>query len=273
VVKRRRRAAAKPKPGVLLGGGPALTYDANDYERARRHLMADPLLAPIIAQTGTGRFPVFPDGDLFPSLVETIISQQLNIRVADVIYGRVCQLSPGGDHPTAAFLRDIDPALLRSAGLSQAKARSIQDLATKVCDGTLNLRGMAAMVDEEVERQLCQVNGIGPWSSHMFLIFRLNRPDIWPIGDLAIVRALQKLHGWKKVPARARLEQAGEAWRPYRSVASWYLWRSLAAVPPVANTVPTLTGAQGALAVPEAAAVAVGAPLGEEVDASAAQPE
>lgn len=246
--RKRRRARKRTPPSFLLGTGPAVAFTDHDYDRARKALMRlDPRLAPIIKQAGKLRFGYLQDGDLFPALVETIISQQLSIRVADVIYERLCKLTPpptstlastNGDgdaaaaskrrHTTsAAALRDMDLALMRTAGLSEAKARSIQDLAIKVCDGTLDLHGMSHLPDDEVVRQLCLVKGIGPWSAHIFLIFRLNRPDIWPIGDLGIVRALQRLNGWKKPPSLARLEKAGDIYRPYRSVAAWYLWSSL----------------------------------------------
>jgi DNA-3-methyladenine glycosylase II len=116
---------------------------------------------------------------------------------------------------------------LRAAGLSGAKAKYVQELAGKVTDGTIVLDDLGALPDEEVTRVLSQVKGIGPWSTHMFLIFRLHRPDVWPIGDLAIVRALQRYHGFRKVPAIKRLEKMGDNWRPYRSLAAWYLWASL----------------------------------------------
>jgi 3-methyladenine DNA glycosylase/8-oxoguanine DNA glycosylase len=223
-----RRKPAKRAPSFLLGDGPALTFGEADYDRARRALLRlDPRLAPIVKKAGKLHFRHLQEGELFSSLVETIISQQLSVRVADVIFGRLRDLCPGDDGATAPFLRDLDLTLMRSAGLSQAKAVSIQDLAAKVCDGTLDLHNMHALPDEEVMRQLCLVKGIGPWSAHIFLIFRLNRPDVWPIGDLGIVRALQRLNGWRTAPSLARLEKAGDAYRPYRSVAAWYLWASL----------------------------------------------
>ncbi len=111
--------------------------------------------------------------------------------------------------------------------LSGAKAKYVQELAGKVTDGTIILDDLGALPDEEVMRILSQVKGIGPWSTHMFLIFRLHRPDIWPIGDLAIVKALQRFHGFRKVPKVKKLEKMGDAWRPYRSLAAWYLWASL----------------------------------------------
>lgn len=230
--KRARRKVVRRPPAFLLGDGPALTFSDADYDRARRALLRlDPRLAPIVKQAGKLHFRHLQEGELFSSLVETIISQQLSVRVADVIFGRLRALCPGGDGATAPFLRDLDIPLMRTAGLSEAKARSVQDLAAKVCDGALDLHNMHALPDEEVMRQLCLVKGIGPWSAHIFLIFRLNRPDVWPIGDLGIVRALQRLNGWRTVPSLARLEKAGDVYRPYRSIAAWYLWASLSQKP------------------------------------------
>jgi DNA-3-methyladenine glycosylase II len=208
------------------------------YQRGRRYLLAkDPKLAEIIRRSGPCRMRAYQEGAPFSALVETIVSQQLSTRAADTIFGRVCALcadaggngdaSSNGGGLSPERVLTLDPTRLRAAGLSGAKAKYVQELAAKVTDGTIALDDLGALPDEEVTRVLSQVKGIGPWSTHMFLIFRLHRPDIWPIGDLAIVKALQKFHGFRKVPKVKKLEKLGDAWRPYRSLAAWYLWASL----------------------------------------------
>jgi len=207
------------------------------YQRGRRYLLAkDPKLAEIIRRAGPCQMRAYQDGAPFSALVETIISQQLSIRAADTIFGRVCALchdaaADGNGGGIAGLSPErvlaLDHAQLRAAGLSGAKAKYVQELAAKVTDGTIVLDDLGALPDEDVTRVLSQVKGIGRWSTHMFLIFRLHRPDIWPIGDLAIVKALQRYHGFRKVPKVKKLEKMGDAWRPYRSLAAWYLWASL----------------------------------------------
>jgi DNA-3-methyladenine glycosylase II len=203
------------------------------YQRGRRYLtQRDPQLAAIIKRAGPCRMRAYQDGDPLSALVETIVSQQLSSRVADVIFGRVCALcrqpeDKNGHHISPDRLLALDPMQLRGAGLSHAKVRYVRELAQHVADGTLVLDDLAKLPDEEVTRVLSQVKGIGPWSTHMFLIFRLHRPDVWPIGDLAIVKALARFHRLRKTPNLKRLDKMGEVWRPYRSLAAWYLWASL----------------------------------------------
>jgi DNA-3-methyladenine glycosylase II len=234
---------ARPKTAAVTprAARPHVTPDY--YLRGRRYLQQkDPKLAEIIKRAGPCRIRAYQGGAAFSALVETIVSQQLSTRVADVIFGRVCALChdgavDGADAVTGGNgngnglsperVLALDPTLLRGAGLSGAKVKYVQELAGKVSDGTIVLDDLGALPDEEVTRVLSQVKGIGPWSTHMFLIFRLHRPDIWPIGDLAIVKALQRFHGLRKVPPLKKLEKMGENWRPYRSLAAWYLWASL----------------------------------------------
>jgi DNA-3-methyladenine glycosylase II len=198
-----------------------------DYERARRLLMRrDPVLGPIIKQVGPCRLQAYQHGDLFSALVETIVSQQLSGRVAKVIYGRICALCAPDDRPSPPRVQAVSIDLLRSAGLSQPKARYVHDLAAKVAGGELLLDELEHLPDEDVIQRLSQVTGIGRWSSQMILIFRFNRPDVWPIGDLGIIKGVVRLHRLRKPPTLARLEKLGEPWRPYRSVAAWYLWAS-----------------------------------------------
>jgi DNA-3-methyladenine glycosylase II len=196
-----------------------------DYEKARRALMRqDPRLGDLIKRVGKCTLKVRTDGDLFSALCETITSQQLSTRVADVIYGRLCAACAPEPHPTPATILKLDTAALRAAGLSGPKAAYVHALAERVSHGDLSLEALDRLPDDEVIEVLSSIKGIGRWSAQMILIFRLHRPDVWPIGDLGIVRGLERLHGLKKTPKPARLEKLGDVWRPYRSVAAWYLW-------------------------------------------------
>lgn len=230
-----KAAVAKTATPTPRAQRPHVTPDY--YQRGRRYLLAkDPKLAEIIRRAGPCQMRAYQEGAPFSALVETIVSQQLSTRAADTIFGRVCALchdaDADGNGVVLAGLSPervlaLDTTQLRAAGLSGAKAKYVQELAGKVTDGTIVLDDLGALPDEDVTRILSQVKGIGPWSTHMFLIFRLHRPDVWPIGDLAIVKALQKFHGFRKVPKINKLEKMGDAWRPYRSLAAWYLWASL----------------------------------------------
>jgi DNA-3-methyladenine glycosylase II len=214
----------KPKSQPAPAATPIRMSPA-DYERARLALVQqDPRLGELIGRVGACRLKVRTDGDLFSALCETITSQQLSTRVADVIYGRVCALCAPEPHPTPAAILRLDTAALRGAGLSGPKAAYVHALAERVSQGDLSLETLEVLPDDEVIAVLSSIKGIGRWSAQMILIFRLHRPDVWPIGDLGIVRGLERLHGLKKTPTLARLEKLGDVWRPYRSVAAWYLW-------------------------------------------------
>lgn len=214
-----------PKPLPSSASGPPLRMAEHDYERGRRALMRrDPVLGAIIKRVGPCRMRAYGEGDLFCALVQTIVSQQLSVRVADVIYGRVCALCGDGPTPQAMLALSLDQ--LRAAGLSMPKARYVHDLAVRCAAGTLTVDALEHLPDEDVIAALSEVKGIGRWSAQMILLFRLNRPDVWPIGDLGIVRALERLHNLRKPPSLKRLEKMGEPWRPYRSIAAWYLWHS-----------------------------------------------
>jgi DNA-3-methyladenine glycosylase II len=163
--------------------------------------------------------------DPFAALLKAIVSQQLSTKAARTIYARLMALFDGV--PTPSGLARLDDDRLRAAGLSSQKLRYMRDLGTRVADGSLPLHTLDAMSDDDVIVALTQVKGIGRWTAEMFLMFRLHRPDVLPVGDLGIVKAVQKAYGLRKTPTPDRLHEIGEAWRPYRSVACWYLWRSL----------------------------------------------
>ncbi len=164
------------------------------------------------------RAPVFRLRRAFPSLVESIVSQQISVKAADSIMARLRATVP--IEPEA--LGQADPRRLRRAGLSRAKARYVRELSRFAVGG--GLRGLGKLSDEAIIERLTTVKGIGVWTSEMFLMFSLGRPDVWPIGDGGIQRALIKLY---RVKTPTQMMAIGEQFRPLRSHAAWYLWRSL----------------------------------------------
>jgi DNA-3-methyladenine glycosylase II len=199
--------------------------DADD-QRIRRLLMRrDPRLAPVIRHVGRCRLPDSRTHHPFVSLVRALTSQQLSTKAAATIFGRVVDLVGGPEGLTSAGLLAVDPAKLRTAGLSGQKVSYVRDLAARVDDGRLDLHGLRERTDDEVLEAITAVKGFGRWSAEMFLMFQLNRADVLPVGDLGIVKGMQLLLGMKARPAAVTMLRAAEVWRPYRSVAAWYLWR------------------------------------------------
>jgi DNA-3-methyladenine glycosylase II len=206
-----------------------------EYNRATRLLIrSDPVLAAIIRRHGPCGLAAAQRADHFTALVRAITFQQLSGKAASTIYARMTALMPGGN-PTAEAFAALSDDQLRAAGISRQKGGYLRDLSEKVIRGTLDLDALDHLPDEQVIAELVKVKGIGRWSAEMFLIFRLHRPDVLPVGDLGIVNAIRKAYGLRKCPTSARILRIGEAWRPYRSVASWYLWRSLDNAPVVAR--------------------------------------
>ena len=201
---------------------------STDYERARRHLMRrDPLLATVIKQVGPCKLQDIPDSPPFMALAEAIASQQLSVKAADTIFGRFCDLFGPDRQPDAIRLMRMEDAALRAAGFSRAKVLFLRDLASHVLDSRLDLDRMHEHDDLQVLEQLTAVKGIGQWTAEIFLMFRLKRPDVFPVDDLGLVKAAQRVYGLRQRPTRKRLLRMAEAWRPYRSIAAWYLWRSV----------------------------------------------
>jgi DNA-3-methyladenine glycosylase II len=202
-----------------------------DYTRARRLLLRrDPILAALIREYGPCGLAAAQRADHFSALVRAIIFQQLSTKAASTIHGRLIALLPNGEL-TPATLAAVADEQLRAAGISRQKASYLRDLCEKVSAGVVPLDDVDRMDDEEVIAALTKIKGIGRWSAEMFLMFRLHRPDVLPVGDLGIVNAVKKVYGLRKKPTPDRLRRMGEAWKPYRSVASWYLWRSLGNAP------------------------------------------
>jgi DNA-3-methyladenine glycosylase II len=199
-----------------------------DYQRARRLLMRrDPILAGAIKQIGPCRMAERQRKDHLTALIGAIVSQQLSTKAAATIFGRFAALFPDNQITNAAAIDAFDDATLRGVGLSGQKVGYLRDLSARIADGRLNLDALDALPDEEVIERLTAVKGFGRWTAEMFLMFRLHRPDVLPAGDLGIVNAIQRLYRLRKRPDPKRILKMGEAWRPYRSVASWYLWQTL----------------------------------------------
>jgi DNA-3-methyladenine glycosylase II len=201
---------------------------ADDMARARRVLMRrDPVLAPIMKKYGACGIKTGRESDIFCGLVEAIVSQQLSTRAAATIYGRLRAMLPDGGTPTPDALLALSDDELRGVGLSRQKLTYIRDLSGKMLDGSINIAGLRDMSDDQIVAELTKIKGIGRWTVEMLLIFRLTRPDVFPAGDLGIVKAVQKTYNLRKTPDVKRLHAIADRWRPYRSVASWYLWASL----------------------------------------------
>jgi DNA-3-methyladenine glycosylase II len=200
---------------------------AQRIRRAEDHLRAnDPVMASIIKQVGRCGLGRSKREDPFIAIIEAIVWQQLSTRAAATIYARFLKLFPGG-RPTPAAILAASDENMRAAGLSRGKIAYLRDLATKVLDGTVHLESLETMADADVVATMTKVKGIGQWSAEMFLMFRLQRADVLPVGDLGIVNAIQRHYRLRKRPTPERMLKIAEQWRPYRSVASWYLWASL----------------------------------------------
>ena len=198
---------------------------------------ADPVMARLIDDFG-GPLPIERNSrgrpaDVYGALVRSITGQQLSVKAAASIYGRLLERF-GGHTPTPEQILADDPEALRVAcGFSRAKVAYLRSLAEHVLSGELELDRLSELPDEEVTRELTAVKGIGEWTAHMFLMFTLHRPDVLPVGDLGIRNAVRAAYGLDAVPKPAELETLAEPWRPYRTRACRYLWRSLRNEPDV----------------------------------------
>ena len=204
-----------------------LSFDLRDAEAHIRE--ADPKLASVIDLHGPCR--IDPDGSMmspFAALVRSVAYQQLNGKAAATIHGRVLALYHPRRHPRPEDVLATEDDRLRGAGLSRAKILAVKDLAAKTLDGTVpTIARLKRLDDEEIVERLSSVRGVGRWTVEMLLIFRLGRPDVLPATDYGVRMGFHRTFRTRKLPSPAQVLKRGERWRPYRSIASWYLWRSL----------------------------------------------
>ncbi len=213
----------------------AARYDA---QRAARSLARrDAVLRNLIKRVGPCRLEERRRADAFQSLLSAIVSQQLSTKSARAIHTRLIGLFPRVPHPSPRqILRKSDTAL-RDVGLSQAKVVAVKDLAARVLDGTVPaVEELHAMDDEAIIERVMRVRGVGRWTVEMLLIFQLGRGDVFPVSDLGVRKGYMLAYGASEMPTPQHLNEVGEAWRPYRSVASWYLWRATDSVPELLET-------------------------------------
>jgi len=192
--------------------------------KAINHLKkSDPVLRDIIERVGPCRMEFGPPE--FASLAESILYQQLNGKAAATIWARFVALA--GEPLTPEGILKLTDEQMRAVGLSKQKSAYLKDLATKTAAGLLDFSRLPELPDEEVIKHLTQVKGVGVWTAHMFLMFTLQRPDVLPTGDYGVQAAIKRHYRKRKLPKPEVMEKIARAWSPYRSVACWYLWRSL----------------------------------------------
>ena len=199
---------------------------AIDYPKAQRLLARrDPVLRDLMRAHGPCGLAARQHADPFKALVRAIVGQQLSAKAAATIFSRFEALFE--TFPVPAQVLAMSDDRLRAVGLSAQKLGYLRDLCGRIEAGELPLAALERMEDEMVVETLTKVKGVGRWTAEMFLIFRLQRPDVLPLGDLGIAKAVQRAYKLRKAPSPDRLTRIGDAWRPYRSVACWYLWASL----------------------------------------------
>ena len=216
------KAKARHSGGKRGGGG--VISEADEYLRSVDHVIKG-----LIDERG----PIDPETDrrgsrphAYQALARAIVGQQLSTKAAASIWGRVTELF-GDETPSPEQLIEVDGQALRDAGLSWSKVGFLKDLAERVADGRLDLDHLSELSDEDVVATLTEIKGVGRWTAEMFLIFHLGRPDVISTGDLGIRRAAQIAYGLDELPGPTELERIAEPWRPHRTLACLYLWRSL----------------------------------------------
>ncbi len=193
-------------------------------ERGIKHVSAvDPRIRSLVSRHGPIDFR--PRGRPFDSILQSILSQQLNGNAANVIISRTYRLFLPG-RPTPEKMRAIPTARLRRAGVSPQKASYLKDLSRRVTDGRLDLSRLSEKDDEEIIRAMDEVKGVGRWTAQMFLIFSLGRPDVLPVDDFGVKTAVKNVYGLEQLPKPDRIEKIAQPWHPFSTVACLYLWRS-----------------------------------------------
>lgn len=203
----------------------AIPYDAEEASYALAE--ADARLAEVIAAIGSPTLTLRPDETL-PALLRSIVYQQLSGKAAATIHGRVLEAFGDGHQPDPSALAAASDESLRGCGLSRAKTAAVRDLVARHLEGTLPTRKALLQLDDEaVVRELTAVRGVGPWTAQMVLMFNLGRPDVWPAADLGVQEGYRLISGSAVRPTSRELATEGERYRPWRSVAAWYLWRAV----------------------------------------------
>ncbi len=191
-------------------------------------MRADPVLGAIIKRKGACGLAERRAERRFRTLLRALVSQQLSLKAAATIFSRFLALFPGGDgSPSPEAILAVPLETLRSVGLSRQKASYLHDLSARVVAGTLRLDDLDELSDEQVMEALTAVKGVGRWTAEMILIFQLGRPDVLPLDDVGVLRSIQNVYGLRRRPSEKQVLRIGERWRPYRSIASWYLWAAL----------------------------------------------
>jgi DNA-3-methyladenine glycosylase II len=202
-----------------------------DWSSARRHLEKDPIMRRIM--DAVGPCTLKPRRDHFVLLCKSIYSQQISTTVAAVLFGRFREKFPR-KRPTPArvlkLLTEGSEADLKGCGLSRQKKKYLIDLSQHFLSGKIPNHRLSSLTDDEVIEALTDVHGIGRWTAEMFLMMVLNRPDVLPVDDLGLQRAIKQAYSLKQWPKKAKMLKLGQVWRPYRTIASWYLWRASDAV-------------------------------------------
>ncbi|MGI8766461.1 MAG: DNA-3-methyladenine glycosylase family protein [Gemmatimonadaceae bacterium] len=197
------------------------------HRRAITHLRTvDPEMASVIDAVGRCTFAPREEGTHFIAVTRAIVYQQLSGKAASTIYGRFTQLFENGE-PVAHTLLALEDDELRGVGLSRQKTGYLRDLATRVHTGEVAIDRLHELSDDEIIAALTSIKGVGRWTAQMFLMFRLGRPDVLPDLDLGIQKGIQRAYRMRKLPTPTRVLETGKKWAPYRTIASWYLWRSL----------------------------------------------
>lgn len=197
------------------------------HAEALAHLeRADPILARLIAEAGACTLTIHSDGTHFHYLLRAIVHQQLAGAAARTIHGRVLGIY-GGRPPEPAELLATPARSLRKAGLSTQKVKYVRDLAKHAADGDVPLPAIHTLTDDEIIEALTRVKGIGRWTAHMFLMFRLGRPDVLPELDYGVQKGMQIAYRLRKLPTPRRMRELASAWAPHRTIGSWYMWRVL----------------------------------------------
>jgi DNA-3-methyladenine glycosylase II len=210
---------------IFCEESPSMSFDPAEVQKAVRRLSkADRVLGNVIRDVGPFALKTEPGG--YDVLVRSILSQQISTAAARAIRSRLQELLPS-KKIAAKAIDGLSDEQLQSAGISQQKRSYLRDLTRRTLDGTINFRTIVSRSDEDVIETLTQVKGIGRWTAQMYLMFSLGRPDVFAVGDLGIRNAMIRLYSLDEKPTLSQLEVIAEAWAPHRSIASWYLWRSL----------------------------------------------